>query len=247
MDTFRSAVSSYWNIPPLRGDVIVDLAGFMVVVDGSLLPRRRVMQVVVAGGREHFALRPEVAEAAHVREASPGNPEALLTALAAAGEQFHGWDQAFYLGERERAAIVADAHPPHIRALTMEDAPAFAAFQAANSAEDLDEASVELDHWLVVGAVEPDGAGAERIVAVASVYPWDETMLADIGILTSPEARGRGLARELVRAAARDTIARGYEPQYRCGVENAASRATALAAGFTLYADYRVVTGDPPD
>ncbi len=166
---------------------------------------------------------------------------------ADAGELFHGWDQVFYLEDRERDAIAAEQHPPHIRALTPDDARAFAAFQAANSADDLDEASVELDHWLVVGAVEPDGAGGERIVAVSSVYPWDETMLADIGILTAPDARGRGIARELVRAAARDTLARGYEPQYRCGVENAASRATGLAAGFTWWATYRVVTGEAPE
>jgi hypothetical protein len=46
---------------------------------------------------------------------------------------------------------------------------AFAEFQAAAIEQDLDDAYVELDHCLTFGAFQQN-----RLVAAASMYPWDE-------------------------------------------------------------------------
>jgi GNAT superfamily N-acetyltransferase len=44
-----------------------------------------------------------------------------------------------------------------------------------------------------------------------------------MGVLTLPEARGRGHARQLVHAMAVSARASGLQPQYRCQLDNTAS------------------------
>ena len=65
--------------------------------------------------------------------------------------------------------------------------------------------------------------------------------LADLGVITLPEFRGRGLARATVLAMAADALERGYEPQYRCQLDNAPSVALALASGFRRFGEWIVV------
>lgn len=122
------------------------------------------------------------------------------------------------------------------RRLTAEDADAFAGFAAAAPADDLDEAFVELDHWLAYGTFV-DG----ELVAAASAYPWAGSLLADIGVITLPASRGRGLGRDTVRAISAAARALGHEPQYRCQLDNAASVALAEAAGFVHFGQWRVL------
>ena len=80
-----------------------------------------------------------------------------------------------------------------------------------------------------------------RLVSAASMYPWDGSRLADLGVITLPEFRGRGLGRATVRAMSALAIDRGYEPQYRCQFDNASSVALAASAGFALFGDWDVV------
>ncbi|MER8087876.1 GNAT family N-acetyltransferase [Streptomyces sp. NPDC058316] len=104
---------------------------------------------------------------------------------------------------------------PSIRPLSEADARAFMQFEAAASEQDLDDASVELDHWAVYRVFE-DG----QLVRVARMYPWDDAPLADLGVLTLPPHRGKGHARRLVRAISRHALAREHELQYRCQLDN---------------------------
>lgn len=76
------------------------------------------------------------------------------------------------------------------------------------------------------------------------MYPWRETRLADLGVITLPAFRGRGLATRTVRAISAQAIADGYEPQYRCQLDNAASIALAAAAGFARFGEWDVMTSD---
>ncbi|WP_229867066.1 GNAT family N-acetyltransferase [Streptomyces gelaticus] len=110
-------------------------------------------------------------------------------------------------------------------------------FEEAASEQDLDEAFVELDHWAAHGALE-DG----RLVCVASMYPWNDAPLADLGVLTLPPYRGKGHARRLVRAISRHALARKHEPQYRCQLDNHASVAAAESAGLTRFGPWDVVS-----
>ena len=268
---FAQAVADYWNVPPIRGDVILEGSGVTIVSDPSLPDNRRVSHLVLPSGGDLFALRPEVASAltpdlAALREATtgevpggdatrgevPGSGDApgsgarladrIAGRLEELGERFHDWEYVFYLPLQVRESLAATSAGDGIRALTADDAEAFAAFHAACSEPDREEAFVELDHWLVAGFVAPDG----RIGCVASVYPWDGSRLADVGILTAPEFRGRGLGAQVVAHASRLTLAAGYEPQYRCQLSNAASRATGERAGFELFTRWRAVTGEDP-
>lgn len=124
-----------------------------------------------------------------------------------------------------------------IRVLGAADIKDFAVFQAANSADDLDEAFVELDHWAVVGAYAADG----NLVAVATAYPWRDHPVADVGVLTSPDHRGQKLGSAVVRAVAQRVLRRGFSPQYRCEGDNDASKATAASAGFSHFATLRII------
>ncbi len=134
------------------------------------------------------------------------------------------------------AASAASDDRRSTRRLTDEDADAFAGFASAAPADDLDEAFVELDHWLAYGTFV-DG----ELVAAASAYPWAGSLLADIGVITLPASRGRGLGRDTVRAISAAARALGYEPQYRCQLDNAASVALAETAGFVHFGQWRVI------
>ncbi|WP_321170720.1 GNAT family N-acetyltransferase [Embleya scabrispora] len=68
--------------------------------------------------------------------------------------------------------------------------------------------------------------------------------MADLGVLTLPPYRGKGHARRLVRAISRHALARGYQPQYRCQLDNHASVAAAGAAGLTRFGTWDVVSPD---
>jgi GNAT superfamily N-acetyltransferase len=98
--------------------------------------------------------------------------------------------------------------------LTEHDAQAFAEFESSASPQDLDDAYVELGHWAVFGAFVQD-----RLVSVASAYPWLDAHIADIGVLTLPGFRGRNHGRAVVRALCKFAAQQAYQPQYRCQFE----------------------------
>ncbi len=207
-----------------------------VVVDPGLPENRRlsVLEPLEAGGV--LRLRPEEARILGLEAGATLAPAALHAALAEAGIALNGADHLFYFPLAEHAALTAASASDEVRRLTAADAEAFAAFEAAAPDDDLDEAFVELDHWLVYGVFE-DGA----LVAAASMYPWAGTKLADLGVITLPASRGRGHGRRVVRALSAAALAQGYEPQYRCQLDNHSSVALARAAGLTPFATWDVV------
>lgn len=68
------------------------------------------------------------------------------------------------------------------------------------------------------------------LLAVAGVF--DTSTLKEIGVDVVNEARGRGLARAVVAAAAREILELGSVPYYACADTNIRSQRTALACGF---------------
>lgn len=81
-------------------------------------------------------------------------------------------------------------------------------------------------------------------MCVASMYPWNDAPLADLGVLTLPPYRGQGHARRVVRAISRHALARQYEPQYRCQLDSHASVAAVESAGLTRFGTWDVVSPD---
>lgn len=160
---------------------------------------------------------------------------ALREALSKNGVALHGADHVFYCSEGETGRLLEAPTPEPVRQLGQADADLFKAFEAAIAPDDLDAAYVELDHWAVFGALANG-----RLVAAGSMYPWQNSSLADMGVVTLPTERGRGFARDVVRAMAAYAIRKGFHPQFRCQLDNRASAALARSAGFCLYGNWTV-------
>jgi RimJ/RimL family protein N-acetyltransferase len=90
--------------------------------------------------------------------------------------------------------------------------------------------------WVVLS---PDG----RVLSTAVLKDYDER-LREISVGTEEEARGRGLARAVVRAAARDVLAQGRAVLYLHDIGNDASAAVAKAAGLHEVARLISVVGE---
>lgn len=214
-------------------------ADFQVVVDPALKPTRSVSLLSLADGIRTARLTPERATELSLTDGDAVAADDLTSRLDAAGLELNGADHIYFLPVAEQDDVRAEALAAGIRELTADDAELWGRFVAEAPEDDLDDAYVELDHWLVFGAIV-DG----RLVAAASMYPWDDSTLADLGVISLPEVRGQGFARTTVRAMCAEALRRGYEPQYRCQLDNAASIALAASAGFVLYGDWDVVATD---
>ena len=217
---FSSTVTDFWRVGAPGGvDVIVDDA----------LPANRALSLLVPDdGGAVLTLTPALAESTGLRgpRVSTGEVTSALESVP-----MNGADHLFYFPAEGRPGPGSGS-----RRLGPGDAALFDAFVAAAPEDDLDEAFVELDHWLVVGTLV-DG----RLASAASMYPWRESTLADLGVITLPEFRGRGLARATVRAIAAHAFELGFEPQYRCQLDNTASIALAASAGLEHFGTWDVI------
>lgn len=230
MAAFSATVTGHW---------LIDGDDVRAVVDDSLPANRSVSILELASGAGVLRVTTDRAAALGVSAGDPVDLGQLRSAAAVAGIVLHDPDHLFYLPVEEQEVLRTEAAAEGTRRLTETDADAFAEFAAAAPEADLDEAFVELDHWLVFGTFV-DG----RIVAAASMYPWDGTRLADLGVITLPAYRGNGLARRTVRALSGAAVEAGYEPQYRCQLDNQASVALAGAAGFVRFGTWWVIGQD---
>ena len=226
--SFSETATEFWRATMHASESVPLGVRLRVAITPELREERSLMVLDVVGGAVEVVMTPGIADRLTL------DPDDVAGSLAAAGIALHGADLVHYFAE--------DARPtpdPSVRVLTAADADAFAAFVAANSERDLDDAWVELDHWLVAGVFEGD-----RLVSAASMYPWEGSRLADLGVLTDPEFRGRGHGRRVVRGISALALERGHEPQYRCQVDNAASVALADSAGLTRFAAWDLIAQD---
>jgi RimJ/RimL family protein N-acetyltransferase len=236
---FSLTVSDYW-LHDAVADAATTVGGYRVIIDGSLPDNISLMTLAPSGGGSFLTLTSAWARCLGLTGVLTVSVAGLHSALEAAGVALNGADYLFYLPVDDQAAVRTETVPADTRQLTLADAEAFAEFAVAAPAKDMDEASVELDHWLVFGTFA-DG----RLVSAASMYPWRGTRFADLGIITLPEYRGRGLAKRTVRAISARALADGYEPQYRCQLDNTPSASLARAAGFAQFGTWDViVSGD---
>ena len=229
MTDFSPLLTDFWQ-PSHASD------GVSIVVDPDLAEDRRLTILKTDGGTR-ARMTPALADLLGLRGGTSVPESQLREALADADITMHGADCLFYFTEAAKAELLQEATPTNVRQLTEADEDLFKAFEAAASEQDLDDAYVELDHWAVFGAID-DG----RLVAAASSYPWGGALLADTGVLTLPAYRGKGHGRAVVRALSRHAYGEGYEPQYRCQLDNHASIATAAGAGLTQFGTWEVVS-----
>ena len=198
---FSRTVTDYW-LPGAVAGAAAAAGEYRVLTDSSLPGSFSLMILETSSYGRLLTLTPAQARRLGLVGVSVVGEPALRSALAAAGAALHGADYLFYLPVEDQAAVRAEPVPGGTRQLTEADAGAFAQFAAVAPAQDMDEAFVELGHWLVMGTFA-DG----RLVAAASMYPWRGTNLADLGVITLPGYRGRGLARRTVRAISARALA----------------------------------------
>jgi RimJ/RimL family protein N-acetyltransferase len=243
LSAFSATAEAFWTRPHAAGQVLFASDRLRVSVNPDLDDDRRVM-VLDTAGPVRVVVTPAVA--GQLGWSVPSTRSAMTEAtlrqeLAEAGIRLHGADSIFHFTEDAQAHLLLEADPAGVRQLTEGDEAVFAAFQAAASEQDLDDAYVELDHWAVFGAFEQG-----RLVAAASMYPWDDgpaaLPIADTGVLSLPPWRGQGHARNLVRAISRHACRLGHEPLYRCQTDNRASVALARSAGLNLYGRWDVIS-----
>lgn len=231
-------VLAYWQHQFGGGRQVSDSGTVSLTIDASLGQARAAMILTRNDGTVPVALQPSLAERAGLLKATPIALPDLRARLTASGITLNDPDFLFYrAADRPMRQAASDA----VRRLTEADHDSFDRFHRSASPQDRDDAWVEFDHAAVFGSFDGD-----RLVCAASMVPWRESPLADLGVLTLPDARGRGHARAVIAAIADHAVAAGYEPQYRCQTDNRASVALARSAGFASFGQWEVIR-DPDD
>ena len=226
-----AAVLDYWRQAFGRGRCVFDDGRVSLRTDESL-GETYVMILTRRDGTAAIAMAPALARRTGLSDATPLPVAAIRARLSAYGISLHDPDYLFY-----RTSPALSPNGQHrVRRLESQDRDAFRQFQDAASAQDMDDAWVEFDHPVVFGGFDGD-----RIVCAASMLRWRESPLGDLGVLTLPEARGRGLGRAVVSAIADHAVAAGLEPQYHCQTDNLASVALARSAGFESLGAWEVI------
>ncbi|MET0551342.1 MAG: GNAT family N-acetyltransferase [Xanthomonas sp.] len=236
MTEFAASVVHYWDRLFHTGQRLPSTPDLTLFVNLGLDARRRAMILKTGDGTMHAAMTPAVAAAAGLTAdaAAPISPTELRDALRGARIQLHAPDLVHYASAGV-ARPTALSSSVQVRQLGPVDAQAFQDFLRQVSEQDQEDAFVELDHWSAFGAFD----GSE-LLSAASMYPWGGAAIADMGVLTLPHARGRGLGRALVHALAVHAMECGHQLQYRCQHDNHASIALAHSSGLARYATWEV-------
>ncbi|MFB6367561.1 GNAT family N-acetyltransferase [Paenibacillus elgii] len=240
MPLFSQTVTDFWRAQFLNGDVLYSDEVFTLAINPDLEEDSRVMVLETTDGKVMAVLTPALADKAGFYQQQDLSEEIFRRKLNEAGVTMNGADYVFYFSETDKNVLLQENPEGSLRQLTEQDEAVFSEFESSASEQDLDDAYVELDHWVVFGSFEQD-----RLVSAASMYPWeDDVQIADLGVLTLTSFRGKGHARKVVRSICKYAFDQGYEPQYRCQLDNQASVALAKAAGLTLFGKWDVISPD---
>ncbi|KQU83873.1 acetyltransferase [Ensifer sp. Root31] len=236
---FSQSILDFWRDTYSEGDLLFADDAFSVMVNPDLDGDEGGTILETLDGKVRATIRPELAEKLNFDPKQGWSAGAFRDQVTEAGASFHGADLLFYFSTDELMELSHQTVSSNLRRLTRDDGPLFARFCSGASEEDLDAAYVELDHWVVFGAFEKG-----ELVCAASMYPWMDSKIADLGVLTLVPFRGRGHGRATVRAICKFAVAEGYLPQYRCQLDNQASVAAARAVGLNLFGQWDVILSE---
>ncbi|MEQ7049967.1 GNAT family N-acetyltransferase [Paenibacillaceae sp. P-4] len=239
MPRFSEMIAAFWQGQFGNGEVLYHDEVFTLTINPDLSDDNRVMVLAMTDGKVMAVLTPAMADKAGLTHQAELTEATLRQKLNEAGVTLHGADYLFYFTEADKNTLMQEAVDGDLRQLTEQDHAVFFEFQAAALEQDLDDAYVELDHWAVFGSFEHN-----RLVSAASMYPWLNSHIADTGVLTLNDYRGKGHARKVVRSISKFAYTQGYEPQYRCQLDNYASTSLAKAAGLTLFGKWEIISPD---
>ncbi|TQK63953.1 GNAT acetyltransferase-like protein [Brevibacillus sp. AG162] len=240
---FSQTITDFWREQFLNGDVLYRNESFTVTINPALDEDSRVMVLETTDGRVLAVLTPALADKIGISHQQSLTESIFRQKLNEAGVTLHGADYLFYFSKADKNVLLQEDSEGDLRRLTEQDEAVFSEFASSASEQDLDDAYVELDHWAVFGSFEQN-----RLVSAASMYPWEEdAQIADLGVLTLTSFRGKGHARKVVRSISKYAYSQGYEPQYRCQLDNHTSTGLAKAAGFALFGKWEVISPDSTD
>ncbi|MGE6260513.1 GNAT family N-acetyltransferase [Heyndrickxia sporothermodurans] len=242
MSLFSQTITDFWRGQFLNGDVLYSDEVFTVSINPNLSEDRRIMVLETSDGRVTAVLTPAMADKIDLSQRKNLSERIFRQKLNEAGVTLHGADYLFYFSEANKNVLLQENLEDGLRQLTEQDDIVFSEFQSSATEQDLDDAYVELDHWAVFGSFEQN-----RLVSASSMYPWENAQIADLGVLTLAPFRGKGHARKVVRSLCKYACNQGYEPQYRCQLDNQASVTLAKAAGLTLFGKWDVISSDSND
>jgi hypothetical protein len=152
---------------------------------------------------------------------SPREIDAFLTRLAPRGGEIAGAARLAY-GDRGTLRLDESAGAAQIA----DDDPRLVALETGADDFEWFDASMDEPCDLRVGVVEGD-----ELLAIAMLQAWDAS-IAQVGVFTRADARGRGLAARGASAVIRHDLAAGLVPQWRSRATNHASTAVADRMGF---------------
>lgn len=234
-------VQEYWK-DQFQGEVLCDNPAFTLFLNDELEEDSQVMTLEFPTGNSWVIISSKVAH--HLKNINfmTLDFEKFVSTLKAKQIFLYGADYIFYYPEDEKNNLLHLDSYENIRPLTENDAAHFSVFESLSTAEDLDGAFVELDHWKVYGVFEND-----QLVAATSMYPWQNTQLSDIGVITLDQFRGKGYAKQAVQVISKAALQDGYEPQYRCQSDNIASVALAKKLNLSLFAKWNFISPESID
>ena len=242
MTQFAEAIHQYWQTP-FQGYSAYSDSHLQIIVNPDLEADEAVTILhTVSDALTRVALLPSIAQALHAKgilcSNTPLSEGQLRDALRDLGIVMHGADHLFYVPNTLREAWLQEPETAFIRQLTDDDAMRFAELEYQTNDDELDQAQVALDDWAVFGVLDTNS----ELISAASIYPWGNNSIVDIGVLTLANARGKGHATRLLRNVGRYAMMQRYELQYRSQADNHASLALAEASGLALLGYWEIPT-----
>ncbi|MGE8555445.1 MAG: GNAT family N-acetyltransferase [Chryseobacterium jejuense] len=229
-------VQEYWK-DQFQGEVLCNNPTFTLFLNDDLEEDNQIMALEFPSGSSWATINSKVARYFKNTNLATLDFEKFVNTLKDKEIFLYGADYIFYFPEEEKAKILNLSSSENTRPLTEDDAEHFSLFESLSTEEDLDGAFVELDHWKVYGIFENN-----QLVAATSMYPWQDTQLSDIGVITLDQFRGKGYAKQAVEIISKAALEEGYEPQYRCQLDNIASVALAKKLNLSLFAKWNFIS-----
>jgi RimJ/RimL family protein N-acetyltransferase len=198
--------------------------GTTIVADAKMTERKRV---IVNESSRHTVIQAPPAMVSQLK-ASLDLPRAsrakmVVEALSEVNAKVLWTDFIFHITEGWMPPI-AD---PQVRVLESSDANALETLKARLSEPDLALGEVTLDHPIAVGVFD----GARCVAAASFIYYGDD--IADVGVITDPDYRGRGSGTMAVTGLLRKRGNRVV--QYSAQEKNIASHKLARNLGLELF------------
>lgn len=217
----------------MGGDTgLLEVAGTTAVADGARVGSRRIACYQL-GRHTMLFCDPDVVGRAMPFEHSTARSDPAFRQWAAQSGAVVIGQSVMKVARPSGLMSVSTEQPARrLRWSDHEDVVLMQAFVDASDPDDLDEAEVAMDELddLAVAVLGPDGG----IGAFASARPFEQDhWFGDIGIVSAPNVRRRGLGAAAVSLLVSDVLLpAGVEPLYRCDPENTGSDRLSASLGF---------------